>query len=118
MIGPGVLTPRGLAQNRVLSRVDYLSTVSGGGFVGAMFGRMVSQLGIVEAQAVLASGASPTLDWLRRNGRYLTPAGARDLGIAFVTYLRAIIAIHGEPAYRSPKALISFSWYWRNVGLL
>ena len=94
--GLGLL--RGLAQGRVLSRIDYLSTVSGGGFVGAMFGRMVAQVGITEAQAVLARGESPPLEWLRRNGRYLTPAGARDFTIAAVTYLRAIIAIHAESA--------------------
>ncbi|MBP6775916.1 MAG: patatin-like phospholipase family protein [Piscinibacter sp.] len=92
--GLGLL--RGLAQGRVLDRVDYLSTVSGGGFVGAMFGRMVGELGIAGAQDMLARSSSPALDWLRRNGRYLTPAGARDASFAFVTYLRAILAIHVE----------------------
>ena len=92
--GLGLL--RGLARGGVLPRLDYLSTVSGGGFVGAMYGRLVAQVGIAEAQAILARAESPLLDWLRRNGRYLTPAGARDLGIAIVTYLRAMIAIHGE----------------------
>ena len=92
--GLGLL--RGLARGRVLERLDYLSTVSGGGFVGAMFGRMVAVLGIADAQAMLAHSASPALDWLRRNGRYLTPAGARDASFAFVTYLRAILAIHVE----------------------
>jgi predicted acylesterase/phospholipase RssA len=92
--GLGLL--RGLAQSGVLTRIDYLSTVSGGGFVGGMFGRMVCALGVREAQAMLARGASPALDWVRRNGRYLTPGGARDLGIALVTYFRAIVAIHVE----------------------
>ena len=92
--GLGLL--RGLAQAGVLPRIDYLSTVSGGGFVGAMFGRLVSQIGVAEAQTLLARAESPALDWLRRYGRYLMPAGARDLGIAVVTYLRAMIAIHGE----------------------
>ena len=76
--GLGLL--RGLAQGRVLERIDYLSTVSGGGFVGAMFGRMVGALGIAGAQDMLARSGSPALEWLRRNGRYLTPAGARDAG--------------------------------------
>ncbi len=94
--GLGLL--RGLAQQGLLGRIDYLSTVSGGGFIGALFGRMVAALGIGPAQAVLARATSPALDWLRRNGRYLTPAGSRDIGIAVVTYLRAIIVIHGESA--------------------
>jgi len=87
---------RGLAQQGLLNRLDYLSTVSGGGFVGAMFGRMVEQLGISQAQSELAQANSAALDWLRRNGRYLTPGGARDLAIAGVTYLRAFLAIHFE----------------------
>lgn len=90
----GVL--RGLAQRGLLARVDCLSTVSGGGYVGAMFGRLVSALGIEEAQRMLAARRSPLLDWLRANGRYLTPAGARDLMFAAVTYLRAFVAMHGE----------------------
>ncbi|MCB2019495.1 MAG: patatin-like phospholipase family protein, partial [Burkholderiaceae bacterium] len=92
--GLGML--RGLARKRLLSRVDYLSTVSGGGFVGAMFGRLVTLVGIEAAQAELARSTSPVLEWLRRNGRYLSPSGARDLGIAMATYLRAIVAIHAE----------------------
>ncbi|MGE5115814.1 MAG: patatin-like phospholipase family protein, partial [Betaproteobacteria bacterium] len=92
--GLGLL--RGMARAGLLPRIDYLSTVSGGGFVGAMYGRLVSRLGVHAAQVVLARDESPVLEWLRRNGRYLAPAGARDLGIAVVTYLRAMIAIHGE----------------------
>lgn len=92
--GLGLL--RGMSANRLLSRVDYLSTVSGGGFVGAMFGRLVTLVGIDEAQASLARSTSPVLEWMRRNGRYLSPSGARDLGIAVATYLRAIVAIHAE----------------------
>jgi len=88
---------RGLAQRGHLPRIDYLSTVSGGGYIGAMFGRLVLRAGgIGAAQAELARHDSPTLAWLRRNGRYLTPSGSRDIGIAIVTYLRAFIAIHGE----------------------
>jgi len=88
---------RGLAQRGHLPRIDYLSTVSGGGYIGAMLGRLVLRAGSIgAAQAELARHDSGALAWLRRNGRYLTPAGSRDVGIAIVTYLRAFIAIHGE----------------------
>ncbi len=87
---------RGLARNGVLPRLDYLSTVSGGGYAGAAFGRLVSALGLVRAQALLQRNDSMALAWLRRYGRYLTPRGARDYGAAFATYLRAGIAIHLE----------------------
>jgi hypothetical protein len=87
---------RGLAQRGVLKRFDFLSTVSGGGYIGAMFARMVCALDIDRAQAVLARSDSIPLSWLRRYGRYLAPMGARDFGIGIATYLRAIIAVHME----------------------
>ncbi len=87
---------RGLAQRGLLPRLDYLSTVSGGGYIGAMFGRLVLALGVRDAQALLASNRSPVLDWLRRNGRYLAPSGVRDAGLGLVTYLRAFVAMHAE----------------------
>lgn len=92
---------RTLAGDGMLGRVDYLSTVSGGGYTGAMFGRLVSSFGLQRTQALLAHSDSPVLQWLRRNGRYLSPAGSRDIGIAVVTYLRAWLAIHTEFMFAS-----------------
>ncbi len=92
--GLGLL--RSLAAQGLFRRVDYLSTISGGGYVGAMLGRLISALGLEQAQQTLAAGGSPVLDWLRSNGRYLTPAGARDVGILIVSYLRAFLAVHLE----------------------
>lgn len=85
-----------LASDGLLGRIDYLSSVSGGGYTAAMWGRLVHMLGVKEAQAQLAQSDSTTLLWLRRYGRYLTPAGSRDIGMAVVTYLRALLAIHFE----------------------
>jgi hypothetical protein len=85
-----------LSAGGLLGRLDYLSTVSGGGYIGGMYGRLVATYGIECAQGLLARGHSPVLDWLRRNGRYLTPAGSRDIGIAVVTYFRSWLAIHVE----------------------
>lgn len=50
---------RGLASQGLLARVDFLSTISGGGYAGAMLGRLVSALGIQQAQQVLAAGRWP-----------------------------------------------------------
>ncbi|MBK6613511.1 hypothetical protein [Ottowia sp.] len=98
---------RGLAAQDLLRRIDYLSTVSGGGYVGAMLGRLVCGVGLTEAQRLLAAGGSPVLDWLRRNGRYLTPAGSRDLGILAVSFLRAFLAVHVEALFTLiPLALL------------
>ncbi len=109
---------RGLARNGVLKRFDYLSTVSGGGYTGAVFGRLVGRkdtskakigegeddvpvLGIEGAEALLARSDSKELAWLRRYGRYLAPTGARDYGVGIATYLRSIIAVHLEFAIAS-----------------
>jgi GH24 family phage-related lysozyme (muramidase) len=95
---PGIADPsrRSLVTDSLLGRLDYLSSVSGGGYVAGMYGRLVSTFGLRTAQQRMADSESPVLDWLRRNGRYLTPAGSRDIGIAVVTFLRALLAIHAE----------------------
>jgi len=87
---------RTLGHEGLLGRLDYLSTVSGGGYIGAMYGRLVATYGLHEALRLMASSRSPVLGWLRRNGRYLTPTGSRDTGIAIVTFLRAWLAVHTE----------------------
>ncbi len=87
---------RGLAQNGILRRFDYVSTVSGGGFIGAALGRLIGSVGIDKAEAQLTATDSLVLAWLRRNGRYLTPSGARDLGMAAATLLRDGASTHFE----------------------
>ena len=87
---------RTLDADGLLGRIDYLSTVSGGGYTGGMFGRLVSSFGMRRAQELMVDADSPVLEWLRRNGRYLSTAGSRDHGTAVVTYLRAVLAIHAE----------------------
>lgn len=111
---------RGLAQRGQLTRLDYLSTVSGGGYIGGMFGRLVQMVGIARAQALLQGNDSPVLAWLRRNGRYLTPSGSRDIGVAVVTYLRALLAVHGEfIAVSLPFALLVIAPHlWHTVQIL
>lgn len=90
---------RGMARRGLLSRFDYLSTVSGGGYTGAMFGRLVGRVGIAEAERILAASDSRPLAWLRRYGRYLAPRGAKDYGMGLATYLRAVVAVHLEFAF-------------------
>lgn len=88
---------RGLARNGLLRRFDYLSTVSGGGYLGASLGRLYS--GDCRADQVekgVAADDSMWLWWLRNNGRYLTPAGARDLGYASASIVRGVIATNLE----------------------
>ena len=83
-----------MSDARMLPFLDYLSTVSGGGYIGAMWGRLVATYGLQAAQQLVVDSGAPVLHWLRRNGRYLNPAGSRDTGIAVATYLRSWLAIH------------------------
>ena len=102
-----------LAKHRLLGRIDYLSTVSGGGyfgsFLGALFGREKVD-SVRDVEEVLSPGwrrPSPTassaarrlglpdvLRWLRENGRYLSPNGSGDLLIGGAIMFRNWIAIH------------------------
>ncbi len=94
--GHGDPARRTLVTDGLLGRLDYVSSVSGGGYVAGMLGRLVSLLGLREAQQRLARSDAPVLQWLRRNGRYLTPSGSRDIGVAVATFMRALLAIHFE----------------------
>ncbi len=102
----------------MLSRCEYLSTVSGGGYVGAFlcslfrperFDKAAKTIDAAADKAieVLASGppgriraSSPgapvkePLAWLRENGRYLIPTGVGDAMYAAALGLRNWLAIH------------------------
>lgn len=81
---------RGLAKCRLLKRFDYLSTVSGGGYVGGMLGRLYSdKTSAKQVEEGLASPTSLLLWWLRNNGRYLIPAGMQDLTQALTQIARS-----------------------------
>lgn len=88
---------RGLAKNGLLKQIDFLSTVSGGGYLGTSLGRLYGKGADAKAvEAGVASNKSMWLWWLRNNGRYLTPAGAKDLAYATASILRGVIATHLE----------------------
>ncbi|MEJ8839326.1 patatin-like phospholipase family protein [Ramlibacter sp. AN1133] len=88
---------RAFARNGVFRRFDHLSTVSGGGYIGAALGRLYDgKRTAAEVEAGIARDDTLLLWWLRSNGRYLTPAGARDLGQAFASVFRGIMATQFE----------------------
>ena len=111
--GLGVL--QALARAGLLRRFDYLSTVSGGGYVGSFLGRLFSRpkeelrkalpSAIRPAETVpvptaklveriLAEPLSKPIAFLRENGRYLSPNGAGDLLLAGAVALRNWASIH------------------------
>ncbi|WP_375575935.1 hypothetical protein [Paracidovorax oryzae] len=92
---------RSLAASGLLLRFDVLSTVSGGGYIGGMVGRLFDRARVGasarEVNDAIAQAEKTHFGWwVRANGRYLTPAGARDTLFALSLYLRNLIGIHVE----------------------
>ncbi|MFN3565629.1 MAG: patatin-like phospholipase family protein, partial [Burkholderiaceae bacterium] len=146
-----------LAAKKLFPQIDYLSTVSGGGYTGAFLGSLFvprtadlavpdplpraapqtaaeSALAAAErAERLLtdpphataatirvgAAGEEKTifhpLRWLRENGRYLTPAGARDLLFMTAFYLRSLIGVHYVLALALAGAVLAV--YVARIGL-
>lgn len=90
---------RALARQKALTGFDYLSTVSGGGYIGSALGRLYqSDYRAGQVQERLGQDDTLLLWWLRSNGRYLTPAGARDLGQANASIVRNVLFSQFEVA--------------------
>ncbi len=102
----------------MLAQFDYLSTVSGGGYLGAFFTSCSCRAACgadrtrcrprptrtTRCSASRPGGSAPgvlaadpgrgAVAWLRENGRYLSPTGAGDNLYAAVLVLRNWLAIH------------------------
>jgi hypothetical protein len=96
----GVL--QAINHNNALRNIDYLSTVSGGGYMGcalsATMTRTQGQFVFGNAPPTSAGPAAseiadtPAVGHLRNYANYLIPAGARDAGTAAVIVLRGLAA--------------------------
>jgi hypothetical protein len=103
---------QGLAKQKLLSKIDYISTVSGGGYFGAFYGRLFTRDAIKstsdiedvlavraanEEESSVTGGKLPegkVFRWLRENGRYLAPSGSGDVLLGGAVMLRNFIAVH------------------------
>ena len=111
-----------LARRGALPQIDYLSTVSGGGYAGSFVASLylppevrhctpgppsdaalqaaarhaVATLSAVEQRAAAPAQAAPAqpVQWLRDSGRYLAPNGGGDVLFAFSLWLRNLVAVH------------------------
>jgi hypothetical protein len=76
----------------VLRHVDYLSSVSGGGYVASCYTWLRARLAPAQAThafaAALADGSGSVLDWLRGHGKYLVS----HRGFSIWTLLASILA--------------------------
>ena len=82
-----------LAKRQLLTQFDLMSTVSGGGYVGALWGKLCVDLGAHGAQHELSQANGEVCRWLRANGHYLIPSGFRDLLMAQAILLRNFLAM-------------------------
>ena len=100
-----------LANKGLLKHFDYLSTVSGGGYIGAFLGRLFQRepMELREALstpadlpsgtkmdrvcAVLADTASHPIRWLRENGRYLAPNGTSHFAVLVAVLIRNWVVV-------------------------
>ena len=74
-----------LAQKDRLRKVDFLSTISGGGYIGSFLGRLFTRPAIhgatdpcARVQDILRNSSSSPLRWLRTHANYLIGAGGSD----------------------------------------
>ena len=76
----------------LLPRVDWISTVSGGGYFGSFLGRLYQSAGGVDqvTEQLLQPHSGP-IEHLRRHGRYLAPGGKDDGWLAFAYMLRSLL---------------------------
>ena len=100
---------KALARQGQLLRFDLLSTVSGGGYVGATLGQLCSKAASPREVRAVADAMGQVEctrfgRWLRANGRYLIPGGIQDSLFAGALYLRNLLAVHIELAIAATLA--------------
>ena len=84
-----------LANSGLLKKVDYLSTVSGGGYFGSFLGKLFQKKqNHTDVEEALIEPNSPEIKWLREHSRYLAPNGSGDLLIAITSFIRNFLALH------------------------
>ncbi len=133
-----------LARKDRLRHIDVLSSVSGGGYLGAFIGRLFTRVisavanPVERVQRILGDPASNELWWLRRHASYLTSAGRSDwqtnvgvlwrnlvtvhavIGALLLAVFIALRALGGAvPASFAPDGawLLQSPWWWLPPGI-
>jgi choline dehydrogenase-like flavoprotein len=89
-----------LARRNRLRNVDYLSTVSGGGYIGAFLGQLFMRIArsvanpVERVQQTLANTGSNEIWWLRRHASYLLSAGRSDFQTHLGVIWRNLVTVH------------------------
>jgi len=98
-----------LAKLKLLKEIDYLSSVSGGGYFAAFLGRIFTRDDVASVEQVenilspdragqaidpgTANWKEGVFRWLRENGRYLSPKGAGDLLLDLAVVFRNWVSL-------------------------
>ena len=129
---------QGLARDRLLRRIDFLSTVSGGGYFGSFLGRMFTRewigpkrgneaetptpthaplkqvapdsVGAARVEAVLTAPHSAPMRWLRDNGRYMSPNGSGSTLLMVAVVLRNWLAVSSVLAVTVFTVFAGLNW--------
>jgi choline dehydrogenase-like flavoprotein len=96
----GVLQALAKAEPERLRDLDFLSTVSGGSYIGSFLGRLYTRIedrannAVGRIHAILARDSSDEIWWLRSHARYLTGEGRSDLEADAGSVWRNLLAVH------------------------
>ncbi len=98
-----------LAASKVLTKIDFLSTVSGGGYIGAFLGRFYDRMrkttlsgglrhahfpAATRVERELNAPDSKEIEWLRKSGNYIAPSGSGDAHFNLAVFLRNLLSVH------------------------
>jgi choline dehydrogenase-like flavoprotein len=94
----GVL--QALARKNRFRDIDFLSSVSGGSYIGGFLGRLFTRVvpsvadKVKHVQDKVANLDSPEIDWLRSTANYIAGGGFRDIRRDLAIFWRNLFAVH------------------------
>jgi choline dehydrogenase-like flavoprotein len=92
---------QGFARRDRIREIDFLSTTSGGGYIGSFLGRLFTRKEVKEAidpvgrvQDIVKNNASVPLQWLRSTANYSHGTGSEDARTIYAILLRNLFTIY------------------------
>lgn len=90
-----------LASRNRLRQIDFMSTVSGGGFIGSFLGRLFTRDSVKRSQdpagrvqELLSDSSSAPIWWLRTQANYIFATGENDVKLNLAVFIRNIFTVH------------------------
>jgi hypothetical protein len=103
IFGLGII--QSLARKGRLREIDFLSSISGGGYTGSFLGRLFTRSSIARlaemkgdpcarVESILVDDGSPQIEWLRENASYLVSEGGADVRQHLALFWRNLVTIY------------------------